>query len=337
MNVLTPEGFRKQFQASLEGIPDDAVETAIDIVTGGDRLIPRRSAMQVVHTARQLTERATPNSPPVQDASARTGDDGLWEMTGPEAGLRSDQTAEAVRPEVEALRLHLFGTGEAPFSTTADAVAWIESDEVSGPPSPQAEERYMALVRSSGKELTKAGRAAGVSINPFGQPVGLPYVRSEKELEDERFRLVAGRPLRAPFWPLATTVESIAERTGFPPALVTRWILTGIKPRLRTFKLEQVTRIGGNSSVRIEFYSPDVTQKQILELFGKAKENWGSRRRKQARPKDVEFIGIVESAGGDWAQVLAECRSRPTQPDYEKAGWRGPYVRYRRLVERGLC
>lgn len=324
MNVLTPKEFKAKYSASLEGVSGDAIKQAIDLVSHGDQLIPRHRAQGVVEIAQRF------------DAFRSTEPSIALPKIDSDALVASNEIARAFLSEVESVRREVFGTSAAPYDAWAKAVEWIEGAAAGAGDGHANPRPLMQAVLDAARRLEdEAGVRA--QLQGFAKP-SLPYVRPGASW-------VVNAPVAARYWPLVDAVESIAKRSGFNTGSVTLWILADLAPLRPRARIRVHHRWPGSPSVQMTLHTAAVTQDEIIDLLRQAQAALAESPRRRLSAKDEEFVSIVRSLGPVpgregtkeyWEQVLAELRSRKSQPDYVGSGWRGPYNRYNRLVERGV-
>ena len=133
--------------------------------------------------------------------------------------------------------------------------------------------------------------------------------------------------------------------SGFNEASVVRHILCEDLPLvLPSIHITKTLKFGGGSgTVRVVFNSPDVTHAQIASVLKRVRGFWGKSSKGRLGDEDERFLEIIAKRGGVpdtgivqfFGDILQDCLDEGVG-SYEKSGWRGPYMRWKRLRKREL-
>lgn len=256
------------------------------------------------------------------------------------AALNSDRLREMITPEVEALRLKLFEAVTPPFSSWEAAAAWVAELPGGGARNPDEVARARQLYDewSDDPRRKEFEEITGAYVDSTIRRHSIPYVAPGGDW-------VMHKPvsLNSPYMALGTVAKRLANQTGFNEASVVLHILYGHALILPSIRITKTLRVGGarGGSVRVEFNSPDVTQDQVAKMLKLVREFWGKSARRRTNVKDMSFLKIIEQLGGvpdsgrvQFFERVGESCMNEGLGSYEKSGWRGPYRRWKRLMER---
>ena len=250
---------------------------------------------------------------------------------------RAGRLREMIAPEVERVREELFGASTPPFSSEDDAVKWL------GGLRAREGHSIEELVRA---HLLFSDWLADSRRHEFSEITGLdaavtqrahtiPYVARDGDH-------VTHTVVRygSPFVALETVSKHLANDTGFHEAHIVMHILCDSPLHVPSITITNILS-GLRRAVRVEFNSPDVTQAQMMELLGRVRDHWGRAGGKRINEKDEEFLALLNEEGGVpdsgrkafFARVSERCTARKIG-NYKNSGWRGPYRRWQRLMDK---
>lgn len=255
------------------------------------------------------------------------------------ASLSSSMLQRMIAPGVEDMRLKLFDAVTPPFASRKDAADWLAALPGGEQREPSEVERARRIYDEwqADPRRTEFEEAMGVEVDITLRAHLIPYI-------DPDTRWVVNKPVDrdSPYVALESVAKRLADSTGFNEAGVVMHILCDTPLILPSIRITQTRRFGGRmSTVRAEFNSPDITHAQITKVLKLVRESWGKSDRRRTNAGDISFLKIIETLGGvpESERVRFFERVRESCMDegigsYEKSGWRGPYRRWKRLMER---
>lgn len=245
----------------------------------------------------------------LQDA---TGDSsGSLSVSPPSHGdaIFSDQLVEAVEPWMIQKREELTErvTGlTLPFPGLQAMADWIESVGEEEGPTQKEREEAKTLLQQIEEKRQDVEALTGYTLSPVqAGVVALPYVKpgSSQILTQGVYR---GSPL----FPLADDLETVSDATGFHPVRLVLYVLLDEKPFLNSVSVEtdlmKVGRVPDTDGasvhrreVTITLRSPEVTLKQLREIFRHVREGWEAKERNRLTDEDRALWEVVQGVAQD--------------------------------------
>jgi hypothetical protein len=256
--------------------------------------------------------------------------------------VTTEQVLDAVRPDVEGLRRELFGAPSPPFESLAAAAEWIRKEAGrQRRPGRRAAARAEQLMHSARSAMAEAAQLLGQWAEPIGpRSLTVPYV-TDFTAAVQVARAVRGTRLGR----LAETVDALASSTRFAAAAVSAYILVGIPPLLPVATVTSHTRstrgLGAVRWATIELNSAAIAPRQFLALYDHVRQTLGvTAWAKPLTAKHQRLLDAVKQLGGEpapgagraafWERVRAALNRQGER----YTTWRGPEMRYRRLMKR---
>jgi hypothetical protein len=262
--------------------------------------------------------------------------------------ILSDELVDAITPEIERVRVKMFGKPTPPFQSIPEAAAWIEATAEAErfTPSPQQLEEVERLLEQADELVTTAARlrkqhlehlTGGLLVNRF-----MYYAKPGSEAAV----LVPVRP-GSRLELLQATTERLAKETDFWEAAIVAYALVGLRPVLAPARVKPRWRwhrdIGTRRWVVIELYSGELGPKQLRQVYQRARRHLARHYAKPVSDEHRFLVETVKGLGGVpvgrargglvrfWKSVMAECNRHRRRP---YTTWRGVEMRYRRLVKK---
>lgn len=247
---------------------------------------------------------------------------------------------EKIKPEVEKLRIRIFGKSDPPFPDYEDAVDWIERECHKGKPELSASEmaRYD---KEYNKELSAfADRWSAVfgyreTIQP--ERPGLRYAH-----------LGLKRVIKVGYWTdsrigaLHDFAERASKRTGFPEHAVVAYLLSGIEPFIPDVSMSWPTMLltEGLPEITVTFRRVNIRELDFRKAYSFVKEKLGGKRPNSLKAKDLAIIKAIRELGGIppvkkgkfWVRV----QEMLVNEGITDLGPNGVRVRFTRLKKKGI-
>ena len=246
---------------------------------------------------------------------------------------------ELIAPEVKRVRRELWGEVAAPFTSWKSASDWLDNLGSLGERTEEENARAYKLFTEWVHDRRKAEIEAikGVEVHVELRAHTIPYVAPGANHVTH-----AVVPHGSKFVDLEYTAKRLAKETGFNEASVVLHILCDLPLVLPSIRITKRLRLGSKvGTVRVEFNSPDVTHAQIASVLKSVRGFWGKSSQGRLTPDDVRFLEIVAELGGvplsgrkAFFEKVREACEREGLGSYESSQWRGPYMRWKRLIKR---
>ena len=255
------------------------------------------------------------------------------------ASVNSSRLRELIAPSVKGVRRELWGDAGCPFASWKDAAEWLAALGVREERSPEENARAHQLYTEWLQDPRKAEfeQITGNELDVVPRPHLIPYIAP-----DTNHVTHAVVNHGSPFRELETVAKRLADHSGFNEASVVLHILCDFPLVLPSIRITKTIRFGGGGgAVRVEFNSPDVTHAQIARVLNRVREFWGKSSKGRLGDEDVRFLEIIGKRGGVpdagrvrfFKDILQDCLDEELG-SYDKSGWRGPYMRWQRLMKR---
>ena len=267
------------------------------------------------------------------------GDAAVTEDFDTAATFTASMLQESIAPEVERLRAKLFDDAAPPFPSHEEAAEWLSGLRVERrDPEDMIRGRLIMEDWWADPRREEFEKVTGVELRL--EPIRahlIPYVAPGSS---QVIRVAVNH--NSPFVDLATEPQRLADDTGLNEASVVLHVLCGSPLLLPSIRITKTLRFGGRAStVHVDFNSPDVTHAQIASVLKSVREFWGKSGRNRMNKQDARFLEIIDQCDGVpdsgrkafFEMVLQVCVEEGVG-SYEKSGWRGPYRRWMRHVER---
>jgi hypothetical protein len=268
--------------------------------------------------------------------------------------VMNDDLIRRLQPVVEATRKNIFGPCNPPFSSKETMAAWIE--KTAREPCPLSTEEKASLYQLQrdirGKLLEWRART-GLDWRGGGARRFLFYERGEQggvtalPLPDPN-PWEEHPAVRSPLAELQRAADDMADITGFSPASLVTYILTGIRPALcplTSIVSQTCHEYTGilRRQVTLEFSTGDVSFEELRLVYGKYRKHFSTTRKKRLLPPDEEFLALVQQHGhppkgkGSGAMAYWERVRQVWNQKRGKEVWKSPGVartKYDRITKR---
>lgn len=273
----------------------------------------------------------------------------------PEVQAVAERVMESYQPEVEALRMELFGSPEPPFQFTENAAKWILEECRLG--SEREKKRDLEEVMARLVELGRLQQELCIYMERPIEFKSRDYTLqffSVQAIEatgqsDRRGGVVVqeqGLNLNSPLWTLKKFVMPIVSQTGFDEPRLVSWVLVGVPltdllPRVDV-QTSLIATPGHLPKTSITIWKGRVSNKDLREDAFKAVKEFEFLPHPRLKELDLEIINILKEVGtlpergkgiGEYWGGVATALKRRGHWDIK-----GPAVRRRceRLRKRGL-
>jgi hypothetical protein len=215
-------------------------------------------------------------------------------------GITNTEVVAAISLEVEKLREERFRNSEPPFSTVADAAAWVEAE------SAEDWERHKKTPSAKALEdIERLRQEYGPLEEVQIKTVMLPYQRPDSDHQ----KSVPTAPhtyLRL----LANVTSRIASRTGLYQDALVMYLLTGFEPERRRASVKTTESTYApypsgpqlrTNHVEVSFYVRDLTEKQLRDIYNSVRGHiTGLNRKAQIEERQARIYELVHEHGGPW-------------------------------------
>jgi len=270
------------------------------------------------------------------------------------AAVMSDDLIHRLGPEVEAIRKNIFGHADSPFSSKDVMAAWIDKTARQPCPlSPEEKASLYQLQRDIRGKLLEWRARTGLDWREGGPRRFLSYEHGE-EGGVTALPLPDPNPweehpaVRSPLAELQRAAERMADVTGFSPASLVTYILTGIRPSLPpvvSIASEIWHEFTGilRRQATMEFLTGNVSFEEHRRIHRKYRKHFSTTRKKRLVPQDEEFRALVQQHGrppegrGSGAMAYWERVRRAWNQTRGTEDWKSPGVartRYCRLIKK---
>jgi hypothetical protein len=208
--------------------------------------------------------------------------------------LFSDNLIQKILPWTENLRKAIFESVEPPFQhNLIEAEKWLKEEEQKNRGSIISEERNEAF-----NIIEDIARKHSILLNFTNET--LPYFDGKSEYT----RIVVALP-KTYLYKLAKEVKRVSKATGFSPASLTMYVLTGLKPIIPRTKVtknltstlltneEQIRR----TSISIDINVADLTFEELKALYDKYRSLLNIKRKTPISDEQAQFYRFVKSQG----------------------------------------
>lgn len=238
-------------------------------------------------------------APLMANEKASDGKDSLNLMLS-KSVVGSDILCDYLEPQIADIRHEIFGTERAPFANDSAAIKWIEAQR---PPSIGLSETIIDVkanqeaIDAQRKFLTlkrQIEALSGYEINYSYFYYSYPnFLQNETRLQV---------PIRPGFGDklhiLTRACKNMAENHGFDAALISWWILRGLRPIQPRIAVGRISRPLGPPATTITINGvPNLTWRETWEAFKKIQKFTGIRRRPQ-KAYQYRIKQIVKNRGG---------------------------------------
>lgn len=210
--------------------------------------------------------------------------------------LAGEALVRALAPQVEELRIAVFGSPEPPFDSLREASDWIE----------QQEERDLAALAESAEEKQRAWEEIEKLADSHGIELGfkntlLPYQKHD----DGHVKYVHAEP-RTYLHKLARKVRSMAKHTGLGADALIVHVLTGLKPvkgRARITTTEHLHTLPSGEQIAtteatVTFRARDLADEELRSIYNAVRGHVGGKGTTGLGYKDVKLWELVQDLGG---------------------------------------
>jgi hypothetical protein len=215
--------------------------------------------------------------------------------------IGSEILCNMLEPQINDIRREIFGSAKVPFPNDAAAIKWIEAQR---PQSAQELSSVSTILRASQKSA-EAQRKFLVLRKQIEALTGYEVHYSRRFYSYPNLLTGAIMP-QIPIMPgrgdklhiLTRACKNMAENHGFNAALVSWWILRGLRPIQPRVVVSRIARPLGPPATLVTINGVlNLTWRESWEVFGNIQKKTGIKRRAQS-VYQYKIRQLVESRGG---------------------------------------
>jgi hypothetical protein len=208
--------------------------------------------------------------------------------------LTTDALLGQVMPYIQTVRRQIFGSPDAPFKTTREAIRWIENkDEEPLPEDIKRKKDRLIELHNQYVDMVKKGEVAGARLGWKREFLDYPGADGWTHC------VVSSGKVDLEILEKAST--SIAMATGFQAAQVTAYILTGIKPTCPRFQAVLKQRLNElptgeaikRCSAEVIINASDLSFDDVKRIYGFYREVLNIKGVKSATDKQKNLLSFV--------------------------------------------